>query len=123
MQPCERVTHINKLWFLNDYFSKAYEDTRKVLETSDIEEGVQLFIAQHQTGTKRPGTKITAEIVLPKISTDFSLVVSFYFQYIQHYTFLLVKVSSSWLSYIKKCSKKNIKIRRHKSLYQPSFLV
>ena len=46
---------------------KVYEDTRKCLESCDLEEALQYFIVQHETGTEGPPT-VTCES-LPNSST------------------------------------------------------
>jgi len=53
----------DSVWKLSNILSstcvaddEAYEDTRKVLEATDLDEGIQLFISQHQTGDKKPGS-------------------------------------------------------------------
>ena len=43
----------NILLFTNKY-CKDYEDTRQCLESCDLEEGLQQFISQHQTGSEGP---------------------------------------------------------------------
>ena len=34
---------------------EQYEETRKVLETCDLEDGLQLWMSGHETGTEGPG--------------------------------------------------------------------
>jgi len=60
-----KVSNIGSACCVGD--DEVYEDTRKCLESCDLEEALQYFIVQHETGTEGPPT-VTCES-LPNSST------------------------------------------------------
>jgi len=60
-----KLTNIGSACCVAD--DEVYEDTRKCLESCDLEEGLEYFIVQHETGTEGPPT-VTCES-LPNSST------------------------------------------------------
>jgi len=60
-----RVSNIGSAYCVAD--DEVYEETRQCLESCDLEEGVQQFISQHETGIERPPI-VTCE-TLPNSST------------------------------------------------------